>query len=287
MMADTIALTVRALKKWIRNPAAIMPGLFMAIFWLALFGNSFNPANLIPTQIGSTALPPTLLQQIRSAIVGQTFGGAPTYITFLAAGVICLIIVVNMAYGGIDIVLDRQLGYLNTLLSSPISRASIYFSGVLQNFAKAMVIALLTFTVALVLPNGLELSAGFNVLDFLGVFAAFALLAFGFCCLFTTVAFSVKAVDSLVAIANFVAFPVVFISNAMFPTASFPDWMKNIAQVNPVSKADEAARLLIVNGSLTTSQFWLFIADIGYLLVFTLVLAALGYAAARRVLRAE
>ncbi len=287
MFTDTITLTVRSLKKWFRNPAAIMPGLFTAIFWLALFGSSFNPTNLIPSQIGGTALTPDMLAQVRSMILTQTFGGSPNYITFLTVGVIGLIVVINMAYGGIDIVLDRQLGYLNTLLAAPISRASIYFSGVLQNFVKAIVIAVLAFVAALVIPNGLQLAQGFGVLGLLGVFTAIALLAFGFCCMFTTVAFSVKTVDSLVAIINFIAFPVVFLSNAMFPTASFPDWMKTIAEVNPISKADEAARLLIVNSSLSTSQLGTFGRDMLFLGVFALASTVIGYLIARKALRTD
>ena len=61
MFNDTLALTARSLKKWIRNPAAIMPGVFMAVFWLALFGSSFNPVNLVPTKIGGTSLSPTMV----------------------------------------------------------------------------------------------------------------------------------------------------------------------------------------------------------------------------------
>ena len=287
MFTDTLVLTGRALKKWIRNPAAIMPGLFTAIFWLALFGNSFNPTNMIPSQISGVSLSPQVLAQIRSTILSQTFGGAPNYITFLTVGVVALIVVINMAYGGIDIVLDRQLGYLNTLLAAPISRASIFFSGVLQNWVKAMLIAVLAFVVALVIPNGLQLPQGFGAAGLLGVFAAISLLAFGFCCIFTAVAFAVKTVDSLVAIINFLAFPVVFISNAMFPTSSFPDWMKTASQVNPISKANEAARLLIVNSKLSTSQLGTFSWDMLYLVVFAVVFTVVGYLIAKRTLKAE
>ena len=46
MIDETIALSARALKKWVRNPAAVLPGLFTSIFYLVLFGNSFNPTNL-------------------------------------------------------------------------------------------------------------------------------------------------------------------------------------------------------------------------------------------------
>ncbi len=286
MFADTLALTARSLKKWIRNPAAIMPGVFMAVFWLALFGSSFNPVNLVPSKIGGTSLSPTTVLQIKSAI-SSVFGGAANYITFLTAGIITLIVIINMAYGGIDIVLDRQLGYLNSLLTSPISRASIFFSGALQNFVKAMFIAVITFIVAVLLPNGLQVGAGFGVLNLLGIFAAIALVTFGFGCLFTSVAFSVKVVDSLIAIINFLAFPLVFMSSAMFPLGTFPSWLKGIAQVNPVTKAVETSRLLIVNGNLTASQLSTVGWNMLYLVVFAAVLAVLGYLIARRALKAE
>ena len=286
MFADTLALTARSLKKWIRNPAAIMPGIFMAVFWLALFGSSFNPVNLIPSKIGSTSLSPTMVLQIKSAI-SSVFGGATNYITFLTAGIITLIVIINMAYGGIDIVLDRQLGYLNSLLTSPISRASIFFSGALQNFVKAMFIAVVTFIVAVLIPNGLQVGAGFGMLNLLGIFAAIALVTFGFGCLFTSVAFSVKVVDSLIAIINFLAFPLVFMSSAMFPLGTFPSWLKGIAQVNPVTKAVETARILIVNGTLTSGQLSTVAGNMLYLVIFAAVLAITGYLIARKALKAE
>lgn len=287
MIGETIALTGRALKKWVRNPATIMPSLFTAIFYLALFGSSVNPTNLIPTQINGTALSPTLVQQIKSAIFGQAFGGAPTYITYLTAGVICLVLVFNMAFGGIDLILDRQLGFLNTLLTDPIPRASIYFSGVVQNLVKAIILALLAFGIAFVIPNGLSLPSSFGVLDFAGVFSAFILLAFGLSCVFTALALSLRSIDSLVAIVNFVTLPLIFTSNALFPSSSFPGWLKSIAQVNPISKANEAARLLIVNGTLSASQLSTFEGDMIYLVVLAIVLAVVGTWAAGRALGAE
>jgi ABC-2 type transport system permease protein len=286
MFEDTLALTNRFLKKWIRNPAAMMPGLFMAIFWLALFGSSFNPINLVPSQIGGTTLSPVLVEQIKAAIT-SVFGGAANYITFLTAGVITFVVIINAAYGGIDIVLDRQLGYLNSLLSAPISRASIFFSGVMQNFVKAMFIALLTFIVGFLLPNGLEVGSGFGVLNLIGIFISFGLLTFGFSCLFTSLAYSVKQVDSLVAIVNFLAFPLVFMSSAIFPLGNFPSWLKGIAEVNPITTACETARLLIVNGNLSSVQLSTLAGNMLYLVSFAVALAVIGYLIARRALEAE
>lgn len=286
MFGDTLALTNRFLKKWIRNPAAMMPGLFMAVFWLAFFGSSFNPVNLVPTHIAGTALSPTLVDQIKAAVT-SVFGGAANYITFLTAGVISFVVIINAAYGGIDLVLDRQLGYLNSLLSAPISRSSIFFSGVMQNFVKAMFIAVLTFVIGFLLPNGIHVGSGFGVLNLIGVFAAFSLLTFGFSCLFTALAYSVRQVDSLVAIVNFLAFPLVFISSAIFPLGNFPSWLKGIAEVNPITKACETARTLIVNGNLTSSQLSTVGWNMLYLVVFAVVFAVVGHLIAQKALKAE
>jgi ABC-2 type transport system permease protein len=277
MLNETAALTARALRKWVRNPANVVPGLATAVFYLALFGSSFNPANLIPSSAS----------QYTSSVLQTAFGGAPTYITYLTPAVICIILVFNMAFGGIDLVLDRQLGFLNSILTSPVPRAAIYLSGVAQNLAKVLLLALLTFVVALVIPNGLRLPAAFGVADFIGIFAAFVLLGLGLSFIFTALALSVRSIDSLVAIVNFLTLPIMFMSNAFFPSSSFPAWLRGIADVNPVTKANEAARLLLINGSLTSSQLSTYGWDMVYLAVFAGVLGALGYLAARRALRPE
>ena len=149
-----------------------------------------------------------------------------------------------MAFGGIDLVLDRQLGFLNTLLTAPISRASIYFSGVAQNMVKAMSLALLTFVVAVLLPKGLALGVGFGILDFLGAFAAFALLAFALSCVFTALALSVNSIDSLVAIVNFATFPLVFTSSALFPQGGFPGLVTGNIKRKPNNEGHQRSEAL-------------------------------------------
>jgi ABC-2 type transport system permease protein len=287
MITETLVLSARALKKWIRNPAAVVPGLVTSIFYIVLFGSSFNPTSLFTSGLVGSSIPPGIIAQIQATITQQAFGGAPTYITYLTAGVICLILVFNMAFGGIDLVLDRQLGFLNTLLTAPIPRAAIFLSCVVQNLVKAMFLALLTFLIALAIPNGLELPSGFGVVDFVGVFLAFALLGLGLSSVFTAIALSVRSIDSLVAIVNFLTLPLIFMSNALFPSTSFPEWLRAIADVNPISKANEAARLLIVNGTLSGSQLSTFTGDILYLLGFVVVFGLIGYLAARKALSAE
>jgi ABC-2 type transport system permease protein len=97
----------------------------------------------------------------------------------------------------------------------------------------------------------------------------------------------VKNVDSLIAIVNFLAFPLIFMSSAIFPLGTFPSWLKGIAEVNPITKASETTRLLTVNGNLTAAQLSTLTGNMLYLAVTALVLAAIGYLIARKALKAE
>jgi len=276
MIAESLALGKRALLKWVRNPFAVVVTSIQALFWLALFGDSFNPANAFGSSSGGSLGP-----------LQQAFGGAPTYITFLAPGVISLVALTGMSFMGVDLVFDRINGYIDTLRAFPIPRTSIYFGGVIQNVAKGMVAAPITFALALVIPDGMKLANGFGVLSLLGVFAIVALLTTVFATFFTGVAISVKSTDSFFAAINFLTFPIMFTSSAFFPLSFFPDWLKPAAQANPITLASDAMRLLVVNGALGPSQVQAMAGDLAGLVLFGVLFAIFGVVMARNALKAR
>jgi len=276
MISESLALGKRSLTKWTRNPFAVIVTSLQALFWLALFGNSFNPANAFPATAAGSLGP-----------LQQAFGGASTYITFLTPGVISIVALTGMSFMGVDLVFDRINGYLDVLRAFPIPRVTIYFGGVIQNVAKGMVAAPITFLIALLVPDGLKLAQGFGVLNLLGIFGTIALLTTVFSTFFTGIAISVKSTDSFFAAVNFLTFPIMFTSTAFFPLSFFPGWMKPIAQANPISLASDAMRLLVVNGTLSPAQVSAFIRDWAGLSIFGLVFALLGIAMARNALRAK
>jgi ABC-2 type transport system permease protein len=51
-------------------------------------------------------------------------------------------------------------------------------------------------------------------------------------------------------------FPVVFVSNAFVPPVTMPDWLRTIAEWNPISAVVEACRQLFGNGSIVVSDAW-------------------------------
>jgi len=276
MISESLAIGGRAITKWLRNPFAVIAALIQATFWLVLFGNSFNPANAISSSpLGGGSL----------GLLQQAFGGAVNYITFLTPGVIGIVSLTTMSFMGVDSVLDRMSGYLDMLSTYPIPRTSIYFGAIIQNLTKAMATAGVTFLLALFVPNGLRLVQGFTMLDLAGVLLTFALLSLVFSALFSGIAISVKSTDSFFAVVNFLTFPIMFTSTALFPLSFFPGWMKPFAKANPVSLASEAARLLIVKGSLSAAQVSSFTGDIFGLVVYGVLFGALGLLMAKNALK--
>jgi ABC-2 type transport system permease protein len=274
MISETLALGKRSLTKWVRNPFAVIITAVQAFFWLALFGNSFNPANAIAS---SGSLGP----------LQQAFGGASNYITFLTPGVISIVALTGMSFMGVDLVFDRINGYTDMLKTFPIPRTSIYFGGVVQNVAKGMVAAPITFVIALIVPNGLRLGEGIGLPNILGLFTVVALLTTVFATLFTGIAVSVKSTDSFFGAVNFLTFPFMFTSSAFFPLSFFPGWLKLVAQANPITMASDAMRLLVLNGSLSAPQVQAFVGDIAGLIIIGVIFALLGIMMARNALRAR
>lgn len=284
MFAETWALTVRELKKWVRTPASVFIALFQPLVWLALFGSAFNPTNLIPTSLGGISIPPATLEQIKKAILSQTFANSPNYITYLTGGILSLLLLFTSAFSGGSLVLDRRFGYLNKLLASPISRVSIFLSRVLATVVKGMIPAFIVFFVALVIPDGLKLNPSFGILDGLLVFFALFLLSLGFSSLFTAIAVRVTKWESLVAVVNLLNLPLLFTSSALLPVASMPDWLRTIANVNPISKAADITRALIVQGAVDFSTITF---DLAYLGAFAVILTIVGGVVSIIALRTE
>ena len=109
--------------------------------------------------------------------------------------------------------------------------------------------------------------AGVAVTVLLGaaVFSTFSLI----------IACIVKTRERFMGIGQILTMPLFFASNAMYPIAIMPDWLKVIAHVNPLTYEVDALRALMIQGGATTYGIG---ADFG---VLTLALAALTALGAR------
>jgi ABC-2 type transport system permease protein len=257
----TWALTVRELKKWLKDPIILFMTIIQPVLWMSLLGKAMNISAIFST----SNLPSALAEQIMK----RTFGTGD-YFSFMAIGMISFTVMFTTMFSGMSIVWDRRLGFLNKVLSTPVSRGAIIFSKVLNSSFRAMFQATLILIIAVLL--GLQFGPTFNPLNILGVYAAVFLLSVGLSSLFLALALRSTRQETQMAVVNLINLPLMFASNVFFPASMMPNWLQAIANVNPVSYLTDALRqLTVLEMNLPALMF-----DFLYLGAFAAVFASIG-----------
>jgi ABC-2 type transport system permease protein len=254
------ALTNRDLRKWYANPIQLFVSLIQPIVWLGLFGKALNFGTFIA---GSGA---TQAQQ-NAILLG--FFGTTSYFSFLACGMLAFIVLFTSAFSGMSVVFDRRFGFLNKALSTPVARGSIVMGKILQSVSRSLVQAAIVLVIAVAL--GMDASH-FTVLGVAGAFVAIFLMGMGLSALFTMLALRSADWQTQMAIINLLNLPLLFASNALFPTKIMPTWLQDIARVNPVSYANDATRQLLIGATGLPSL----LVDFSILIAFAAILSAIG-----------
>ncbi|MGP3668234.1 MAG: ABC transporter permease [Candidatus Bathyarchaeota archaeon] len=298
MLRGLWALTVRELKKWLKDPVMVFMFILQPLIWMGLLGKSLNinalfsvnslsgmeipdiqiPGSLLnPPVSGVVVIPGVLiaqqLQQMLSNVgvkVMQNTFGVTDYFSYMAVGMVSMIVVFTTTFSGISIVWDRRLGFLDKVVSTPVPRAAIIFAKVLNATLRAIFQATVILTLAYLL--GLQLSSTFTLLNLLGVYAAIFLLGVGLSSVF--IAFSLRStrMERPMQVVNLIAMPLIFASNIFFPLPLMPDWLQAVAKVNPLTYLTDAVRQLTIL-PLDVSAL---ILDFTYLGMFAAVLATVG-----------
>lgn len=271
------ALTNRELKKWYKAPFILGMSLIQPFIWLALFGKALNLGAIFTGSsfnIPGLNIPQSVLDNLSRSIMESTFG-TTDYFSFLAVGMLAFISLFTAMFSGMSIVWDRRLGFLNKVLSTPLARGSIPLAKVLSTVVRGLAQSAIVLLVAILL--GMDITH-VTALSVLGTFAALFLMLVGFGSLFVTLALRSTNWETQMTIMNLLNLPLLFASNALFPSKFMPGWLQPIVNVNPVSYAADAARQLLLGSAGMANSFgwpslWF---DFTYLGVFAAALAALG-----------
>jgi ABC-2 type transport system permease protein len=253
------ALTNRDLKKWYQNPIVFIIGIIQPILWLTLLGKAMNIGAIIPTNIPGLNV---------SAVMQATFG-TPDYFSFMAMGMVAFTTVFTTAFVGISVVFDRRLGFMNKVLSTPVSRSVIILSKVISASIRSVFQAGIVTAVAYML--GLQLGANFTVFSVFGVFAMVFLIGFGLSSLFTAITLRTTRMETPQAIFNLVTLPLMFASSAYFPITQMPSWLQAVANVNPISYTIDAVRRLMIFGD----GYGPLVNDFAFVGIFAIVVTAI------------
>ena len=254
------ALTNRELKKWYKAPVIFMLSIIQPILWMGLLGKAMNLGAIIPTNIPGL----NAAQILKGAL------GTSDYFSFMAVGMISFTALFTTMFSGMSVVWDRRLGFMNKVLSTPVSRASIVFSKVLSATLRSMFQAGIIILIAVAF--GLQFGAAFNPVYILGVFAIIFLICVGLSSAFIAITIRSTRIETPMAVVNLINLPLMFASNAFFPTNFMPEWLQIVAKFNPMTYTTDAVRQLLI----FSTDWGTLSLDFLYVGIFAVVVAAIG-----------
>lgn len=188
--------------------------------------------------------------------------GGGDYIQFLAPGVICMTILFASIFSGIEIIWDKQFGFLKETLVAPVSRFQLMLGKTLGGATVALIQGLVIFAITFV--------AGFRVESILYILLAFVFMVL-IAILFTAVGSSIAArmndMQGFPLIMNFIIMPLFFLSGALFPIEELSKLLSVIIKINPLSYGVDGVRGALT-GIYHFSSFINFSVLIGAIIIF-------------------
>lgn len=170
--------------------------------------------------------------------------GQGSYIEFLAPGIIGMSIIFTAIFNGMQVIWDRQFGFLKETLVAPVPRLAIMFGRTLGGASVAALQGCLVLV--------LTLFVGFHPYSWVLVpFAILVMLlvAILFSALGMMVASLLSDMQGFQLIMNFLVMPLFFLSGAIFPLQGAPTLLRLIARFDPLSYGIDAMRALLINTS--------------------------------------
>jgi ABC-2 type transport system permease protein len=250
---EVLALTMRWVRRLSREKFSMLFTLIQPmLFWLIFFGNLFQRA--------------TDIQVVQ----------APNYMSFLAAGVVVMTVLNNGLAGGVDLLFDKENGFLERLMATPIRRTSV----ILSRFLFVMAITGMQILVILAVAFFFDVHPETGVLGIALILFIGMLFGIGLTAISMAMAFSVKSHGDFFSVLGFLSLPMIFLSSALVPLSAMPAWMRTLAWINPMTWVIDAVRPLIISGwSQAIPQV---VIAVGVLLVFDAVCLYGGARAFRR-----
>ena len=190
------------------------------------------------------------------------------FIDFLAPGILAMTILFTSLFAaGMPVILDREIGYFDMLLTTPSPRSEIVLGFTSAGVTK--VVAQATFVLLIAVILGIHVAL--TPLSIIYIYVLTILLAL----VFVGISIALSAKIELTAfqfVNGLINFPVFFLSGAFYPVESLPTWLRSIVLYNPMTYAVDGLRAVMIKG---TSLF-LVLPDVIVVAIFALLTQVLG-----------
>ncbi len=238
------ALWLREFKVFQRERSRIASALFMPLLWLGVFG----------TGLGA-----------KVSIAGMD------YRTFIFPGILSMTILFTSLFFGVYIVWDRKIDFLKEVMVAPLSRTTIFMGKVIGGMTDAFIESVV------ILAYGLFLGLSYGLTSLATAYLFIILLAVGMVSLGLTIGSLMDSPEGFGMVVSFVAFPLFFLSGALFLIEDLPPWLTFLVFLDPVTYAVDGLR-----GTLLGVQRFPIALDLAVLAIFASSMVIIGTQAFKR-----
>lgn len=240
-MSTIYILWLRQIKRYLRSRSRIIGSLGQPVLFLVALGFGFGP----------------VFQR----------AGEGNYINFLAPGIMAQGILFTAIFSGIELIWDRQFGFLKETLVAPVSRLEIMIGRTLGGATIATFQGLVIFALSFLLGFRPASFALFPVTILIMFLTALLFTALG-----TAIASKLEDFQGFQLIMNFLVMPLFFLSGALFPIDMAPGFLRTIIRFNPFAYGVDGIRYTLVH--ITTFGITADIAVLSVLTGFVLILGS-------------
>jgi len=203
---------LRSITRYVRSKSRIIGSISMPLFFLIFLGFGLNSVVNIP-------------------------GLGDNYIQFLMPGMVAMSVLFTSVFSGIQIIWDKQFGFLKETLVAPVSRMEIMLGQTFGGATTAVIQGIIIMVLSLFLGLNVQSLPGFLIALGFMVLIGISFTAFGI-----AIASRMEDMTGFQLIMNFVVFPIFGLSGAMFPISSLPGWLKPITMFDPLTYGVEGIR---------------------------------------------
>lgn len=243
-LEETAAIAQVELKKLFRDPTELFSRAVQPLLWLVIFGQVFSKVRGIPT-------------------------GNVSYLAFMTPGILAQSVLFTAIFYGIAVIWERDLGIVHKMLVSPAHRSSL----VVGKAASAGFRGVAQTVIIYLIAAAMRVQVNWNPGAVAGVLVAVALGSAAFSTFSLIIACIVKSRERFMGIGQVLTMPLFFASNAIYPLALMPGWLKVVAWMNPLTYLVDALRGIMIRGGQSVKPL---AVDFAILSVIFVVMAAVA-----------
>ena len=210
MMSGIYTLWLRSMKRYFRSPSRIVGSLGLPLFFLVIVGFGLN------------------------SILSN---GGQSYVGFLGPGIAAVSVLFASVFAGIQIIWDKQFGFLKETLVAPVSRLQIMLGQTLGGASTAFIQGIIIMVIASLVAFHVS-----SIVGFLIAFGFMILIGLAFTSFGIAIASRMEDMSGFQLIMNFVIFPIFGLSGAIYPLNSIPQWLKIVTYFDPLTYGVEGVR---------------------------------------------